>query len=546
MNSLKEGMMIKEPVSITCDVLVLGGGGAGLRAAIAAREKGVRVVLVSKSKIGLGNNTAVCSAGLAAATSDGNPEDNPEVHIKDTLRAGFNLNDRHRVEKVARGIVPEVSFLEKCGVTFEQEGDKRHTVHTAGHSYPRQLHAKNHIGTSFTLPLKQYAEKSGVIFKEGIFISRLLITAGQMRGAMGIDREGQAFVFTAPATILATGGLGQIYKYTNNAAGATGDGYALAFEAGITLQDMEFVQFYPTSVRGSWLISYENLINHGATLKNARQENVLAKHGLQDRLKMTRDNLSRAILREITGGYGIDDGITMDLSGVAPIDMPKLSKLLPGGAFPDNKTLIVLPTTHFTIGGIAVDSGEAGTSIPGLFACGEVTGGLHGANRIAGNALAEVFVMGRTAGENAAARSRENQPEKPEATQVAAEIARLDALTGQNDSARLADTTRKLKETMWLKSGILRHRTGLQEALTEIKDLALQAKTIRTDTPRDLIKLLELHNMLLVSAMVVQSALDRNESRGTHFREDYPQENPNWVAHQLITNRQGEISIEKK
>ncbi len=538
-------MELKGPEYISCDVLVIGGGGAGLQASIKARERGASVILATKSRVGLGNNTALSAAAFAAATGDRDASDNPDVHARDIMEGGRFINDPRLVARMARKIVDEVSFLKTCGIVFQKERERIVISQAPGHSYHRNFHGEKRRGTEFTLPLKEYAARIGVRFVERVFISRLLTQKGEITGAVGIDREGRFLVLPARAVVLATGGLGQIYLYTNNAVGMTGDGYALAFHLNLPLRDMEFVQFYPTAMGGTRMVLYEAFVfSSGAIIRNSRGEDVLAKHGLQDTMAMTRDRVARAIMREILEGNDIGGGVIMDLAPVPEENFRRLRRLLPAATPQERREFVVSPTTHFGIGGIVTDD-ETRTPAGGLFACGEVVGGAHGANRLAGNALSEVFAMGAVAGENAAPYATETSLRKPDPAEVGAEKTRLESLLGE-EQGNSGDLLRSLKNVMWYQAGIIRHQSGLKTARDKIKDIRSLAGRVRVADIKGLIKRLELDNMLLVAEIVSRAALERTESRGAHYREDYPQEDPDWHANLFVTNRQGEIALEKK
>lgn len=535
-------MMLSGPEYIDCDVLIIGGGGAGLRAAIEARQAGVSVLLVSKSQVGLGNNTALSMAAFPAAGS-GDEHDSPESHLQDTLKAGCFINDVRLAEKISRGIVEEVRFLEKFGVSFQKKGNNFVTEKVPGHTYSRHVLGMRRHGTDFTLPLKEYASSIGVRFVEMVSISRLL-TKGKGISAIGIDKGGCLLVFQARAVVMATGGFGQLYFHTNNAVGTTGDGIALAFNLGVPLRDMEFVQFYPTAIAGIRLFPYEIFVFlHGAILKNRFGEDVLKKYGLNDPMAMTRDRLTRAIMREILEERDVEGGIIVDLAPVPKEGMMRHQRLLPA-ANPGKKKFVVFPTAHFSIGGIATDE-NAHTSVPALFACGEISAGAHGANRLAGNALAEVFVMGHTAGQNAAITALGVRQEKPDLAEVAAEKKRLESFLGDQQE-NIADVIRSLKETMWFQVGIIRNKSGLDKALVKISEIRLLAQRVRATSIKELGRQLELDNMLLLAELVTKAAIERTESRGAHYREDYPCENPEWCASLFITNRNGKTALEKR
>ncbi|MBU2499573.1 MAG: FAD-binding protein, partial [Proteobacteria bacterium] len=241
-------MELSSSKPLACDVLVIGGGGAGLTVAIEAREMGADVLVVSKSRAGYGNNTILSKATFAAASGWSDSRDNPEVHLKDTLFGGRFINDQKLVAAVARGSGAQIAFLEKCGVRFIKEEGRLRAIHLPGHSYPRHVRAEHQTGRSITLPLREHARKQGVRFADRVLITKLFASReGRISAAVGMTREGSFLAFCGHCCVLATGGFGQVYLQTNNAPGITGNGQALAFELGLPLKDMEFVQFYPTA-----------------------------------------------------------------------------------------------------------------------------------------------------------------------------------------------------------------------------------------------------------------------------------------------------------
>jgi len=307
-------MEFQETIEMTCDVLVIGGGGAGLRAAIEARHGGADVLLASKSRVGYANNTYIAKA-VIAASGWGNPGDGAGVHLEDTVRGGCFLNDRNLVSVMVEKAKTEMSFLEKCGVVFAKKEGRFDIEQIAGHSFPRQIRGEHRTGSDLVVPLKQYAEKIGVRFADRVFITRLFSSGDRMAGASGVSHDGRFMAFSAGCVILATGGFGQVYLHTNNAAGITGDGQALALHLGLPLKDMEFVQFYPTATGkfGNRLILSEVLVMvEGAVLKNSLGEDIVIRHGLTDPMRLTRDRLAQAIMRELLEGRGVDGGVIMD------------------------------------------------------------------------------------------------------------------------------------------------------------------------------------------------------------------------------------------
>ena len=536
-------MKFSEIIRISCDVLIIGGGGAGLRAAIEARESGADVLLVSKAKVGYANNTYIAKA-IIAVSGWGDQRDGGKAHLEDTVKGGRFLNDPELVSAMVEAAKTEISFLEKCGVAFAKKEGRFQIEQIAGHRFPRQIHGQHRTGSDLILPLKQYAEKIGVRFVDRVFITRLFSSGNRVAAASGVSHDGRFLVFTAGSVILTTGGFGQVYLHTNNAAGITGDGQALALHLGLPLKDMEFVQFYPTAAGrlGTRLILSEVLVMaEGAILRNRAGEDIVVKHGLNDPMRLTRDKLAQAIMRELLAGRGVEGGIIMDLSPIAEERLAPLATLLPSAWHPDQKTLVVAPTTHFCMGGIVIDK-NAETPLAGLFAAGETTAGVHGANRLGGNALCEVFTFGRIAGQKAAVRAKEMGPVNVPGEMIDHEKVRLESHFGGSgvDPKVLC---RSLKQAMWSKAGILRDPDGLGEALEKISHIGSEAAEASIGKMSDLIRCLELENMLLLSEVVCRAALLRTESRGSHYRTDFPEEdNDRWLRNIVVKKEETKLT----
>jgi len=531
---------------VSCDVLIIGGGGAGLRAAIQAREKGVAVTVASKSRVGYGNNTYISKATFAVATGSRDPRDNPDVHLRDSMISGRFINDRQLLNLVTDEAVGQIEFLQRCGVRFYERGSRIGVVPAPGHRYPRHVRTSDRSGRDLTLPLRAYAERIGVRFMERVFITRLISSGGRITGAAGIAQDGTFFPIAARSIVLATGGFAQSYLHNNNAAGMTGDGQALAFELDVPLKDMEFVQFYPTATGalGSRLFLYEAFVfQAGAVLRNALGDDIIAKYGLNDTMAMTRDRLTRAVMQEILEGRGVRGGLIVDLGSIPEEELAALDHLLPAARTAHDEELIVSPTAHFCMGGVSIDD-HAETIVPGLFAAGEVCAGVHGANRLGGNALAEAFAMGGVAGERAAQRAREtDQPDLPQ-KELSAEKERLESFFSERGKD-LGELRHELKDVMWQKVGIIRGKDGLKEALEEIKGIGTSLKEVRIRDYRGLMRYLELEHMVLLSEMVCRSALLRTESRGAHYRSDYPDEdNDRWLKNIWIRKLGAAMKLE--
>lgn len=539
-------MKIRDCGRASCDVLVIGGGGTGLKAAVEARENGADVLVVSKSRVGYCNNTFI-SKSLLAATGWGDPQDDQGVHLRDTVVGGCFLNEQDLVAVMTQEATAQVPYLERCGVNFAKKKDNIRVIHLPGHTYPRHVRVESQIGKDLILPLKAHAKKIGVRFADRVFVTKLFISHNRIAGASGISDDSIYHIFAAKCVILATGGYSQIYLHTNNAPGITGDGQALAFELGLPLKDIEFVQFYPTALGrlGNRIVAYEAFILYaGGVLRNARGEDIIAKHGLNDPMDLTRDRLAQAIMYEIQEGLDVDGGVIMDLSPVSDVKVARLRHLLPSGWSANKKEFVVSPTAHFSMGGVIIDT-HTETSVPGLFAAGEVCAGMHGANRLGGNALSEVFAMGGIAGRKAALKSKETgAPEIPE-DEIAYEKARLDSLfspSGQDPKT----LCRSLKDLIWHKAGIVRQKRDLEEALRRIEELKYISQEYSITKANGLVRYLEFQNMLLLSEMVCRAGLLRTESRGSHHRSDYPEEdNANWLKNIVVRKQDTGMVLEE-
>ena len=537
-------MLVRSHEKLSCDVLVIGGGGAGLRSAIAAKLCNADVLLASKSKLGPCSNTYISKA-IIAATGWGTPDDDENVHIIDTVKGGRYLNDQKMVAKVAERTHSEITFLKECGVYFDNHEGTLRVIKIPGHRYSRHVYGTNWTGSDLVLPLKRRAKQVGVRFAEQVFVTRLMAAEDRICGAAGITADGRFFTIYAKVVVLATGGYAQIYLNTNNVPGITGDGQALAYDLGIPLKDMEFVQFYPTATgkRGNRLILYEKMLAQpGVVLCNGRGENILECHGIADPTKVTRDQLAQLITNEIRQGVSPDQEVFMDMAALSEETARQMSPILPSRWWKGQKAFKVTPTAHFCMGGIVTDQcGE--TPLKGLFAVGEATAGVHGANRLGGNALAEIFAMGSWVGEMAAERTRDIGKAIVPKNTFEKERSRLEgAFSNQGLSAK--QLINELKQLMWDKAGVIRQESGLKEALKRLRE---PWPRVAVSSPTDLIRLLEFQNMRCVAKLVCRAALERTESRGSHFRTDYPEEdNRIWLKNIVLRKSKTGINVEAK
>src|SRR5687768_1433990 len=551
------------------DVLVIGAGGAGLRAAIEAATHGVTVGLICKSLLGKAH-TVMAEGGIAAALSNVDDRDNWKVHFTDTMRGGQYLNNWRMAELHAKEAPDRVRELEAWGALFDRTPDGKILQRNfGGHKYPRLAHVGDRTGLEMIRTLQDHGIHQGIeVHMEHTIIS-LLKEDGRIIGAVGYEREkGRFKIFRTKAIVLATGGIGRAFKITSNSWEYTGDGQSLAYHAGADLIDMEFVQFHPTgmvwppSVQG--ILVTEGVRGEGGVLKNKdgkrfmfddipplyknqtadnEEEGWRYTQGDRDARRppelLTRDHVARCIVREIKEGRGSPHkGVYLDISWIKekiPNAAEHIHKKLPS-MYDQFKKLAdiditkepmeVGPTTHYTMGGIKVDADTQMSTVPGLFAAGEVAAGLHGANRLGGNSLSDLLVFGKRAGEHAALFAKQNaqgQINEESVKSIINESTRaFEVAEGENPYQLQYD----LQEMMQDLVGIVRNESELQQANEELKKLVDRAQNVKVIGNREYNNgwhtSIDLFNMLTVSQAVTISAIQRKESRGAHFREDYP------------------------
>ncbi len=527
------------------DVLVIGGGGAGLRAAIEAAEAGAKVAIVSQSRVGYGSLTAMSGGGFSSVRQPGKGDSEPEgwqQHFEDTVAAGHYLADQSLARLLALRVPGEMAQLDRFGVRLARPGAAPWLAYSVdpGHRAAAMIFGEHSIGTDFTFPMRDYAQRQGVRFFEGMLVTRLLLCDLQVVGVVALSRDGAIQLFAARSTVLATGGVGQLFSRTDNSAGSTGDGYALAYEAGLPLRDMEFMQFYPLATGpGSPGIFYEVLVaGAGAKLLNSEGEDILARHGLNDPMSLTRDRVSRVIMREVLEGRGCDGGAILDLSAIPGTVLDDVSLLLPKGSNSGKMHVKVAPTSHTHLGGVIINE-RTETSLKGLYAVGEVCGGVHGANRLSGNALSELFVFGAIAGAEAAKTAGDSPtPGLPDDI-AAAECRRMESLVGLSGrDARILRS--ELRQIMWQQAGVIRSEEPLREALAGIERLRGCLPALRAEAGQALQYLLKTHNLFLCAEMLCRAALARTESRGAHCRSDYPEKNDQDWLRSIVLQRDNE------
>jgi succinate dehydrogenase / fumarate reductase, flavoprotein subunit len=559
-----------DPQTRPHDVLVIGAGGAGLRAAIEARAAGANVGLVCKSLLGKAH-TVMAEGGIAAALAHVAPNDSWRVHFRDTMIGGKYLNNPRMAQLHALESPDRVRELEEWGAVFDRTNDGRILQRPfGGHSHPRLAHVGDRTGLEMIRTLQDRAVAAGIDVYMECTITRLVTSGAGVTGAVGYWRTtGRPIIFPARAIVLATGGIGKAYTVTSNSWEYSGDGQSLAYEAGAELIDMEFVQFHPTGmvwppgVRG--LLVTEAVRGEGGILRNASGERFMWKYLPEERRGeyaenadeaarwvtaqsksqqtdarrppelSTRDNVSRAIYTEVREGRGSPHGgVFLDISYL-PADhvrrkLPSMYEQFKELAEVDITTgsMEVGPTTHYVMGGIRVDPEDGATTVPGLYAAGEVAGGMHGANRLGGNSLSDLLVFGARTGAGAAAFARSGQGSAHvDPVQVQGALRALDAPLERARGEDPYAIQRDLQDVMQRLVGIYRVDEDLEMAIGEIARLRERWATVSVSGGRVFNPgwhlVFELGNLLTVSEAITRSARQRTESRGAHSRLDYPE-----------------------
>ena len=575
------------------DVLVIGAGGAGLRAAIEASAAGVSVGLVCKSLLGKAH-TVMAEGGVAAALANVDERDSWKVHFADTMRGGQYLNNWRMAEIHAREAPDRVRELEGWGALFDRTADGRILQRNfGGHAYPRLAHVGDRTGLEMIRTLQDHGIHQGIDVHMECTVQNLLQDDGRVVGAFAYDRErGRFRVFAAKAVVLATGGIGRAFAITSNSWEYTGDGHSLAYRAGAELVDMEFVQFHPTGmvwpagVRG--ILVTEGVRGEGGILLNSENRRFMFddipelyrnqtadseeegwrytqgdKSARRPPELLTRDHVARKIVREIREGRGSPHGgVFLDIAWIRqklPGAAQRIQRKLPSmyhqfKALADiditKEPMEVGPTTHYAMGGVRVDAETQMSSLPGLFAAGECAAGLHGANRLGGNSLSDLLVFGKRAGEHAARFAAENGVVRVDEDQVAraARLA-LEPFEREGSGAEAPYAIQhELQNLMQNLVGIVRTEEEMSRALADIAHLHERAGKAAVHGNREYNPgwhtALDLAHLLTVSEAVARAAIERKESRGAQFREDFPDKNEEAAKYNLVISRQTDGSMQ--
>lgn len=544
---------------IECDVLVIGSGGAGCKAAIEARKHDLDVIMVSKGLSFRSGCTILAEGGYNAAFGYVDAEDSFEAHIHDTLKGGAYLNDPNLVKILVEQAPERLMELESYGALFDrQESGKLNQRPFGGQTYRRTCFQGDRTGHEMMMALKEEVIRQKIETVDEVMVTSLIMNevGDAVIGACGVSLKNSDFmVFRAKSTIITTGGAGWLYPVTSNAVQKTGDGYALAYNAGADLLDMEQVQFHPTGMlypesRKGVLVT-EAVRGEGGRLINSKGERFMKNYDPRGELA-TRDIVARAIYNEIREGRGTENGgVYLDVTHLpAELIEEKLETMLMQfrdvGVDIRKEPMEVAPTAHHFMGGSRINP-LCETKVKNLYAAGEAAGGVHGANRLGGNALAETQVFGKIAGESAAKNALKTELSSNNGF-VNVEEERINSLFKDGDYYP-HEIKKELRDTMWNNVAIIRNETGLKAAMGKlmgIKEKIANMKVLEgTGFNKNLQDALEIENMLLVAALTTESALMRRESRGSHYREDYPDRDDRWKR-SIVLNKNRDFRYIKR
>ncbi len=569
------------------DVLVIGAGGAGLRAAIEASAAGVKVGLICKSLLGKAH-TVMAEGGMAAAMGNVDDRDNWKIHFADTMRGGQYVNNWRMAELHAKEAPARVHELESWGAVFDRTKDGKILQRNfGGHRYPRLAHVGDRTGLELIRTLQDHGIHQGIAVHMEQTVVSLLKDGDRVVGAFGYDRErGRFRIFKAKAVVLSTGGLGRAYKVTSNSWEGTGDGVSLAYHAGAELLDMEFIQFHPTgmiwppSVMG--ILVTEGVRGEGGILKNKEGKRFMFddipepyrpqtstdpeegwryvcgdKNAKRPPELLTRDHVARCIMREVKAGRGSPHGgVFLDIAWIKekiPNAAEHIKRKLPSMYHQfmqlanldiTKEPMEIGPTTHYAMGGIRVNGDTQATNVPGLFAAGECAAGLHGANRLGGNSLSDLIVFGQRAGEHAAKYAKANPNISVSDAQVEAAyheaVAPFERPAGSGSEGPY-QVQSDLQNMMQELVGIVRQQNEMEKALDGIGKLKERAEKVGVQGHREYNPgwhtALDLKHLLTVSEAITKSAIDRRESRGGHFRDDFPNKDPEAAKYNTVLSK---------
>jgi fumarate reductase (CoM/CoB) subunit A len=534
-------VMEMEIKTISTDVLIIGSGGAGSRAAIEVDEAGLKAIIVSKGLSFRSGCTGMAEGGYNAVFKTVDKDDSIDAHIHDTLKGGSFLNDERLVEILVNESPKRLIDLENFGALFDrQESGEIDQRPFGGQTYRRTCYQGDRTGAELLNALKEEIIRRDIECIEEVMITSLVTDDSQVIGATGLNLKDSSLIyFQAKAVILASGGAGQLYPVTSNTFQKNGDGYAIAYRAGASLVDMEQIQFHPTGMvtpeSKKGVLVTEAVRAEGGKLINSEGERFMSKYSPEKMELATRDVVARSIYQEIIEGRGTENGgVYLDISHLDDdyIDEKLETMVLQFenvGVDIKHEAIEVAPTAHHFMGGLKINT-DASTSLKNLFGAGEVCGGVHGANRLGGNALADTQVFGKIAGESAA-KAAEATELKTNDEMVQKEASRIEGLIKEG-SIKPQEFKNSIKKLMWEKVAIVRDEKTLNEALKELQEMQKDLENLNVNDKSqyntDLVTALEVINMVEICILTVKSAILRRESRGAHFRSDFPQTKEEW------------------
>ncbi len=573
------------------DVIVIGAGGAGLRAAIEASAAGVSVGVICKSLLGKAH-TVMAEGGMAAAMGNVDDRDNWEVHFTDTMRGGQYLNNPIMAERHAKESPARVRELEAWGAVFDRTKEGKILQRNfGGHRYPRLAHVGDRTGLELIRTLQDHGIHQGLEVYMEMTVVTLLKSGGRIAGALGYDRErGRLHLWKAKSIVIATGGLGKAFRITSNSWEGTGDGPSLAYHAGAELLDMEFIQFHPTgmvwppSVKG--ILVTEGVRGEGGVLRNKDGKRFMFddvpeayraqvatdeeegwryvcgdKNALRPPELLTRDHVARCINREVKAGRGSPHGgVYLDIGWIKekiPNASEHIKRKLPSmyhqfkqlaGVDITTERMEVGPTTHYAMGGIAVDGDTQATCVPGLFAAGEAAAGLHGANRLGGNSLSDLVVFGKLAGEHAAAFAKSHTFGEIDQAEVEAQTRALEEPFERRGGENPFAVHYALQDVMQDLVGIVRTQSEMEQAIGKLEDLKQRQAKVCVGGHREYNPgwhtAVDIHCMLTISEAITRCAIERKESRGAQFRDDFPNKSAECATFNLIAKKASDGSMQ--
>jgi fumarate reductase (CoM/CoB) subunit A len=528
------------------DVLIIGGGGAAARCAIECSNK--NVIIAVKGLFGKSGCTVMAEGGYNAVL---NPEDDFNKHFEDTMKGGGYINNPKLVEILIKNAPKELKNLEKFGSIFDRNDDGTIAQRPfGGQSFNRTCYSGDRTGHELMAGLMEYINKlEKVKILEDTMAIKLIVKDNRCYGALFLNMiTGDIFPIYAKSTVLATGGAGQLYPITSNPIQKVGDGFAMAYNEGAELIDMEMVQFHPTGMVGTGVLVTEAVRGEGGILYNKNKERFMVNYD-KDRMELsTRDVVAKAIYNEIQEGRGVNGGVYLDVSHLDDEIIEErletmFRQFMDIGVDIRKEPMIVAPTAHHSMGGVRINE-KCETNIKGLFACGEVAGGIHGANRLGGNALADTQVFGAIAGRSAEKFAEESEFNLKDIKEYVDKLImdikedltnKIDNKNNKNNNNyNIFELINSLKGIMWDYVSIVRNEEGLKKALLEINDLKNKIENVKINGVIEIQKYLELKNMITVAEIIVKCALERKESRGAHYRSDYPETKDEWKGNLVV------------